>query len=359
MKFYTVGQFTSKSLPVHIRNWKDKALEVLGITRRPVIKAYDGYGDADDVIVQGHVLKLSPMPRIRYRQNFFINLFSLIRLFIVEPVPRARVSITWNGETHETQTGLMGFFKMEWKPLSIPGPGWHEARVSYISPEPISVELASSTCNIFIPHEYQYSFISDIDDTFLISHSSHLLKRLYVLFSKNARSRKAFEGVAKHYRLLAGASLLAEQPNPFFYVSSSEWNLYDYIREFCRENGLPRGVLLLNSMKKLNQLLATGQGKHAAKYIRIARILKSYPNRRYVLLGDNSQEDPYIYEKIVADFPGMIHAVYIRNIDKRKAERAGEAIDRIRKAGVEECFFVHSSEAIAHSRRIGLITGER
>jgi phosphatidate phosphatase APP1 len=333
----------------------DRLFELLGITRMPVVKAYDGYGDADDVIVHGHILKRSPLPRKKYRQNFWLNLFGLIRLFIVSPVPKARVLITWNGETKETFTDLEGFFKLEWKPLNSLSPGWQEATVAYVSPAPASVELAKSTCSVFVPHEYQYAFISDIDDTFLISHSSQLLKRLYVLFTKNAHSRRAFEGVANHYRLLAYASAVTDKANPFFYVSSSEWNLYDYIREFCRKQELPRGVFLLDRLKKVRDLLKTGQGKHATKYIRIARILKSYETRKYVLLGDNSQEDPYIYEKIVKDFPGMIHAVYIRNINRFKVQRTKEAVKRMEESGVYCCFFERSSDAIAHSKSIGLI----
>jgi phosphatidate phosphatase APP1 len=331
---------------------------MLRISRAPVVRAYDGYGDAESVIVQGHVLKLSPLPRKRYRQNFWLNLFGLIRLFIVAPIPKARIMISWNGEIRETFTDLEGFFKLEWKPIHALRPGWHHAVITYVSPSPDSVELARSTCSVFIPHEYQYCFVSDIDDTFLVSHSSNLWKRLYVLFTKNARSRKAFDGVVNHYRLLARASAVTDQPNPFFYVSSSEWNLYDYIKEFCRKEQLPRGVLLLNSIKKLKDLLKTGQGKHATKYIRIARILTSYSNRRYVLLGDNSQEDPFIYEKIVKDFPGMVHAVYIRNINPGKVTSTEEVMARLSAAGVFCCFFRSSGDAIAHSRQIGLIAPE-
>ena len=144
--------------------------------------------------------------------------------------------------------------------------GLHEAAVTYVSESPMSVQLARSTCQVFIPLKYQFSFVSDIDDTFLISHSSHLWKRLRVLLTRNARSRQAFDGVTRHYRLLAQASKHSDKPNPFFFVSSSEWNLYDYIREFCRKEGLPRGVLLLSEMKQLHELLKTGQGRHTAKY---------------------------------------------------------------------------------------------
>ncbi len=333
----------------------DKIFSILGISRKPVIRAYDGYGDADNVMVQGHVLKISPLPRKKYRQNFWLNLFGLIRLFIVRPVEKARVMVDWGGETREMYTDNQGFFRFEWTPLTRPVPGWHQAELRYVSQASVPAEVARSTCFIFIPHQYQYGFISDIDDTFLISHSSNLRKRLYVLFTKNARSRKAFEGVALHYRLLANDTGADAEPNPFFYVSSSEWNLYEYIREFCRKEQLPRGVFLLNALKRFSELLKTGQGKHAGKYTRIARILTSYPSRKYILLGDNSQEDPMIYQKIIKDFPGMIHAVYIRNINSGKEASTREIMRNIETEGVRCCLFTDSNEAISHSKKIGLI----
>jgi phosphatidate phosphatase APP1 len=54
----------------------------------------------------------------------------------------------------------------------------------------------------------------------------------------------------EHYKLLAQANTQADKPNAFFYVSSSEWNLYDYIVEFTRVNELPRGIFLFKPAKK-------------------------------------------------------------------------------------------------------------
>jgi phosphatidate phosphatase APP1 len=333
----------------------NKILRLLWVTRRPVIWAFDGYGDADDVIVQGYVLKLSPLGRKTYRQNWLVNMFSLVRLFVVAPKKKARVLLEWNGEIHEQVTDAHGFFKFEWKPLNPVTAGWHEAKVSYVSGGQTPTVMAKTVCSIFIPHLYQYNFISDIDDTFLVSHSASIFKRLYVLFTKNARSRKPYEGVVNHYSLLAQSSSADGIPNPFFYVSSSEWNLYYYIREFCRKQGMPRGVFLLSNMKRLRQLLNTGQGKHSTKYVRIARILKAYPDHQYVLLGDNSQKDPEIYYAIARDFPNRIFAVYIRNIRKSKEGVAKGFIQNIESMGVKCCLFTRSAEAIEHSKLVGLI----
>ena len=325
----------------------------LGLTNEVTVKVYHGYGQSNQLMIHGHVFKRSPLPRKNYRSGVIRNTLALLRLFLVKPFPHIVVSMTWEGETFHAKTDEDGFFKFDWidtPPLPF---GWHEVDVQALIADRVA---ASSRGSVYVPHETQYGFVSDIDDTFLISHSATLRKRLYVLFTKNARSRKPFDGSVKHYQLLALGNTTPAAPNPFFYVSSSEWNLYDYILEFTRINGMPGGVFLLNRLKRLSQLLKTGQNNHQTKFTRIARILETYPRQRFVLLGDNSQHDPYIYEALVKHFPKQIHAVYIRDIHKKNAYKALAVLVKIEAAGVPCCFFQHSSEAILHSKKIGLIS---
>ena len=131
--------------------------------------------------------------------------------------------------------------------------------------------------------------------------------------------------------------------------------MYDYILEFTIVNEIPKGIFLLNQLKRFNQLLKTGQNNHQTKFTRIARILEAYPNQRFVLLGDSSQQDPYIYEAIVSHFPKQIHAVYIRDVYDKNKQKAADVLHKIEAKGIPCCFFQHSSDAILHSRKIGLI----
>lgn len=278
---------------------------------------------------------------------------ALLRLFMVKPYANAKVQLTWEGQVYTTQTSDDGFFHFEWKDKPPLPHGWNEIPVCMVDDN--KKEIASGKGYVFIPYATQYGFISDIDDTFLISHSSNLRKRLYVLFTHNAHSRKPFEGSVKHYQLLAQSNTTPEAPNPFFYVSSSEWNLYDYILEFTTINGLPRGVFLLNVLKTFRQIFKTGQNNHHTKFMRIVRILEAYPKQRFVLLGDSSQQDPYIYSSIVEHFPKRIHAVYIRDVYEKNKKKVADVLFKIESQGVPCCFFRHSHDAILHSQKIGLI----
>lgn len=334
---------------------KKKIFFWLHLTNDPVIKLYHGYGSEKKVIVFGHVLKLSPLPRKNFRKNFLNNSYGLLRLFMVKPKVNVSLQLRWEEITYETKTQDDGFFKFEWCPATSLSPGWHPVKVHLLHPGS-GVHSIEAVGEFFVPYnKYEFAFISDIDDTFLISHSSNLRKRLYVLFTKNARSRKPFEGVVNHYQLLASTGASRDTFNLFFYVSSSEWNLYDYIFEFAKNNKLPKGIYLLNQLKTFGQVFKTGQNNHKTKFMRISRIMETYPAQKFILLGDDSQEDPNIYSAIVEHFPQNIHAVYLRHVLKSSHERVKGIVEKIKATGVRCCYFTHSSEAVIHSKQIGLI----
>ncbi|MDQ7948555.1 MAG: App1 family protein, partial [Pedobacter sp.] len=206
------------------------------------------------------------------------------------------------------------------------------------------------------PHITQYAFISDIDDTIMVSHSATIGRRLRELFVKNPRTRKTFPSLTKHYKLLAKAHAAPDQPNPFFYVSSSEWNLYDYLVETFRFNELPEGAFLLNQLKRWKNLFGTGKTGHEGKLLRVMRIIDAFPNQQFIFFGDNSQQDPMIYQAIAAKYPTNVVAVYIRNIRPSRTAETEEVLGKIAADHIKTCLFTHSDEAIAHSTQIGLIT---
>ncbi|WP_229321339.1 App1 family protein [Larkinella knui] len=320
------------------------------------MKVYRGYVHQQKVVVFGHVLRRSPMPRQKYRQNFWINSFALLRLFMMKPVSGVTVKVSGIEEDVRFVTEKDGFFRLEWTPDEPFPPGWHPVKVDLIRTGPESEEpIATGQGEVYWPHSTPIGIVSDIDDTFLISHSSNLRKRLHVLLTENAHSRDPFENVVAHYQLLARAGTNANALNPFFYVSSSEWNLYDYILTFCEKNNMPDGIYLLSQLKGFGEILKTGQNKHVTKFTRIVRILEAFPDMKFVLLGDDTQEDPNIYTSLVTHFPHQIRCVYLRRVNPQNAVRTQEFVDQIVATGVPCCYFRHSSDAIQHSQQIGLV----
>jgi phosphatidate phosphatase APP1 len=317
------------------------------------VKVYHGYGHTHNLVVYGHVLAGKPAKPDKFSDNLLINVVQLVKLFFVKPLPGVRVSLHWGNQQLYSSTESDGFFKFEWESATEVAAGWHEITIHLLNEQNHSI--VSGVGEIFVPHSTQYGFISDIDDTVLISHSANTGKKLRVMFTKNPRSRKTFADVVKFYQLLSMAHTSSDLPNPFFYVSSSEWNLYDYLDAFFNHNGLPKGAFLLNQIKEWFQLLKTGKTKHEGKLVRVVRILQAFPKQRFVLLGDNSQKDPEIYTAIANKYPEQIEAIYIRNVSTKKESITLEMMNTIKNKNIHTCQFKHTDEAILHAKRVGLI----
>ncbi len=317
------------------------------------VKVYHGYGHTHDLVVYGHVFKYRAKTEQLFSNNFFVNILHLLKLFVLKPYPFVKVRLTFEGDVVEQKTEYDGFFKFEWAASQNISAGWHRVRVQAIGKD--QDVLAESWGKIYVPHVTQYAFISDIDDTVMVSHSVSFGRRLRELLIKNPHTRKTFRDIQEHYELLALSHTGQEQPNPFFYVSSSEWNLYDYLVETFRFNGLPEGAFLLNQIKRWKSLIRTGRTGHEGKLIRVVRILKAFPNQKFVFLGDNSQRDPEIYVTIAAKYPAQVKAIYIRNIVPKNVEQTLEMLKQAELNGISTCLFQNSQEALRHAEHIGLI----
>ena len=337
------------------RKIKLKIFRIFRLHKGPSLKLYKGFGNETSCVIYGHAFSLSPFQRRTFRNFFLFNSIALLRMFMVKPMKNAKIKLQWEENVFETFTEKDGFFRFEWKHSAELKSRVLPVKAFLMKKHSDTVVSASCESEIIIPSPTSFAFISDIDDTFLISHSSNLRKRLFVLLTENARSRRPFEGAVKHYRLLHGIDDKDKSDNAFFYVSSSEWNLYGYIREFVKEYKLPEGIFLLNQIKTFSKLFATGQSNHNGKFTRIVRIMEAYPQQKFVLLGDDSQMDPFIYASVAEHFPQNVYAVYIRRVGKPEKPHVLEKQAVIEKAGIHFCYFAHSDEAILHSVKIGLI----
>jgi phosphatidate phosphatase APP1 len=318
--------------------------------KKRAIKVYHGFGHTHDIVLYGHVFRKHAPTYLRQSGHSLTNLFRLLKLFFIQPVGGVPLQVKWDEQLIDAHTEYDGFFKAEWTSTRETTAGWHDVNVREQDGN------STSKGEIYIPHRTQFIFVSDIDDTIMVSHSATVWKRLKELLFKSAHSRSLFPDVVKHYQLLANAHTEADQPNPFFYVSSSEWNLYDYLRDTFLFNKLPDGTFLLSQLKRWYQLFKTGKTKHEGKLLRILRLMEVFPNQRFVLFGDNSQSDPAIYATLAEKYAHRMHAVYIRNVRPVNGDRTNEYLSAMKAKNIHTLQFTHSSEAITHSKQIGLIT---
>lgn len=329
---------------------------------KPILKLYRGYANEQELVVMGHVFKPTTKQEYDFQKKNFKNATSIIGMFRIRTVENYDVYLNINNQKIHTKTLDDGYFKFCIPLDKSTNYGWMAYNVSIN----YKGEEINSQGTYILPHAGNLGIISDIDDTFLISHTRNPLKKLYILLFKNVNDRKIFDDVVPHYQALSTAGHtnsplnneknFASEQNAFFYVSSSEWNLYTFIVKFTELHELPKAVLLLKDIKNsLTDFFITGRGGHNHKFEKIKHILEFYPTLKYVLLGDDSQHDPYLYENICKIFPVTVKAVYIRQTGNSKKDKVLKTLENIATLNVAICYFKNSSEAIEHSKRIGLI----
>lgn len=199
--------------------------------------------------------------------------------------------------------------------------------------------------------EVDFGVISDIDDTILHTGVVSLLKWKVIVntFFKHAAKRVPLQGAAEFYHQLhRGRS--DSNANPIFYVSHSPWNLYRYLDFFLTENRFPKGPILLRSMASFRP----GTSKKPHKQSEILDILRTYPEMKFILIGDSGEKDADIYKEVAEKYPNRILAIYLRAVKHRKKMRRIQSIiDGFRTTPM---LLVKSSEqAITHAKESGFI----
>ena len=326
--------------------------------KRCDIKLYRGYANKNELVVFGHVVEKYPSGDHKYTRKGFRYARTIIQLFSIKTIPNLKLILRVGSLVAETTAEEDGYFRFQ-VPFNEPWEsGWHTFEVSVDDEVDGHKYQVTRQEEFFLPYTSSYGIISDIDDTFLISHSRRSFKKLFVLLSKNVQARKPFDDVVKHYQLLSFASRVhpLATNNIFFYVSSSEWNLYDMIVRFAELNGLPKAILKLKKIKSgLDDFVMTGAGEHGHKLRKIQNIINFYPELQFILLGDDSQKDPEIYEQICSQFPANIRAVYIRQTSTRSKPETTAFMKNIQNLGIDICYFAHSNKAIIHSIENGIV----
>tara|TARA_Y100000310_G_C20670969_1_gene810258 strand:+ start:318 stop:1139 length:822 start_codon:yes stop_codon:yes gene_type:complete len=266
----------------------------------------------------GHVLRSAVDKRDKISNNPFRNVLEMFRRYRVRGMEGVKVEINTGQQVYQVTSDDKGYFEVKMKN--------HAGVMKCFLPD------FDLTQHFTIPAilEVDKVVVTDIDDTILISHSTSLLKKLYLLLTKNHQRRKAFEGIEGLYHGLIDKSSL------LFYVSSSEWNLYDFLDDFMSFNGLPEGVFLLQDLKSgIRDLISSGGGNHSHKKEKIERLIASFPNAEFILIGDSGQKDPVIYQSIVDEYPGIVRSVYIRDVRKSRRELFPGLVKYFDSKGVE------------------------
>jgi phosphatidate phosphatase APP1 len=290
---------------------------------------YRGFGKQGSVYVSGHVFRgygIKPPERGSVMKNFY----QMIKRYSLKASADLPLTIQIFDRRFNVVTDKNGFFSGTFS-VETGKPGTYTYSVAARD----GSGVVQSDLHIYT--ESETGVLSDIDDTILLSHVNQKYKMLWLLIAKNALTRNPVPQIngifnaIKHYNQ-------ETLPSDFFYVSNSEWNLYDFLTDFFQENRLPNGVFMLQRFKhNFRDAVFTPQKKDDHKFESIRFILDFFTRKKFILLGDNGQRDLEIYSAICKQYASRIKAVIIRDIGKRKYRRKNKVFeDRILDLDIPE-----------------------
>lgn len=356
-------------------NWKNKIIRLLNQTEerfdhlrfnfkqhfhlfRPFqILPYFGYGNPQFLYLKARVLEETRVSQAGEADTTWRNLTNMYRRFTSDELGGARVQARFQEVNLQVIADKEGFLEVQLaptQPLDL-SKIWHEIELELLEPRHLAQEQpARATGHVIIPPPTaEFGIVSDIDDTVVQTGATNLLTMARIMFS-NARSRLPFEGVSAFYRALQQGPN-NEAHNPFFYVSSSPWNLYDLLIDFFTLQKIPLGPLFLQNYGLATEhFFTSGHEKH--KLDQIETILSIYPDLPFILIGDSGQKDPEIYREVTRRHPGRIRAIYIRDVALKERDDELQVIAReIGGTGVEMLLVADTFTAALHASERGFI----
>ncbi|QMU28391.1 App1 family protein [Adhaeribacter radiodurans] len=324
------------------------------------IVPYRSYGTQNRLYIKGRVLENKGIAQAGDKDTVLNNLLNMYKRFESDEVINARLKIEFQGKEHEIVSDREGYFVINIEPSETLHLDkiWHPIEVKLLeAPIPYTQDIYATTEVLVPPPDAEYGIISDIDDTIIHSNAYSALGMSRIVFLNNARTRLPFAGVSEFYKSLQ-LGRNGKRNNPFFYVSSSPWNMYDLLKDFLDLNEIPAGPLLLRDFGLLqNKLIGSSHMGH--KFKEIQNILLTYPELNFVLIGDSGQEDANIYREVVKQFPSRILAIYIRDVQLPEREKIAIAVSEEMKDHKVPMLVVDNTvEAAEHAAQIGLIFQE-
>lgn len=342
----------------HYDGLKTRLIRRLNRDKPVLILPYIGYGTRNAVHLKGRVLEDKGLGSPMDDDTLWENLLNTYRRFNSNEIPGVQVRASFAGQVREFITDWEGYFDVEFT-LKRPLPAdrvWHEIDLELVG-YPSSGERVEAVGQVVVPPPgAQFGVISDIDDTVLQTNVLHILKMARNVFLRNARTRLPFEGVAAFYRALQTGTRATF--NPIFYLSSSPWNLYDLLVDFFEIRGIPLGPLFLVDLGITpEQFIVPTHTAHKSAHI--TRLLATYPQLPFILIGDSTQRDPEIYTQAAVENAGRILAIYIRDMagERRHAQLEQFAL-QARDAGTEMVLVADTGEAARHAAAHGYILPE-
>lgn len=253
---------------------------------------------------------------------------TLIRLYRTRAYANRQIVLKFTTGIVEANTNRYGAFYVKSEASAISG---RLERVALKSGDDVRIVEGLYARAIDAPKGDTF-VVSDIDDTLVHSFINDRLMQFRTLMFTSMEKRKAvvdMQALLMHF-VSRGAVPV--------YLSNSEQNLYPLIYRFLKHNSFPEGPLFLKHLRRLRDVLLNVKmpPRNTHKVMMLAELFEMFPNRKFILMGDNTQSDVAIYLSAAEKYGDNIRYIIIRRVLKRRSgeKRIAEAARKLAERGV-------------------------
>lgn len=164
----------------------------------------------------------------------------------------------------------------------------------------------SATEEVRITEPTGISLISDIDDTIKHSAIGNGAREIFRNTFIRDLGDLTIEGVREWYSEMSDVGV------NLHYVSNAPWQLYPVLVSFFSGAQLPPGSFHLKQYTGMLQGIFEPVAER--KKGTLDRIMRDFPERRFILVGDSGEADLELYTDTVLANPGRILGVFIRDV---------------------------------------------
>lgn len=227
------------------------------------------------------------------------HLMERLRPFLTNPMAGMPVTVFFfNDEQSESRnllTDESGHFKLRAAMPFVP------THIRVLASEDLS---AAKPIDIIEP--VGISLISDIDDTVKHSAIASGAKEMFRNTFVRELAELTVDGVSEWY------TQVAKKGVEIHYVSNAPWQLYPLLERYFKLVGLPPGSFHLKQYSGMLQGIfePTAERKRGS----LEQIMRDFPERKFILVGDSGEADLEVYTDIVLANPGRILGIFIRDV---------------------------------------------
>lgn len=294
-----------------LANWLDNEINIRVVARlarrgsRPRIIGLTGYGSTQSLHVLGRVVMndttSSSAPEAPGPVSFAVLAQRGWRAYFTAQVPNLPVRVRAGTSEVRTATDRGGYIDVLIRDHGL-SPGWHEVTIEAKAAQPVRAKV------LVVGPDVRTGIVSDIDDTIMVTMLPRAFLAFWNTFVRHSMARKPVPGMAALYR-----RILADHPEtPVFYLSTGAWNAVPTLRAFMRRYGYPEGPMLMTDWGPTATSLFRSGIEH--KRTRLRDLIITFPQIRWLLVGDDGQHDPMVYDDLAREHPMHVAGVAIRQL---------------------------------------------